>query len=461
MKKKKSVITPFVFYSFLIPALGGLLFGFDIGSTGVVTLTLGADGQYPQVGDGDKKETFVKGLFTSSSLIGALISAIVAFAIGDALGRKRTLLVGAIFYTLGGTVSALGQNLEMIIGGKIIYGLGIGFAMHSAPVYISEMSPPSVRGLLVSLKEGMIVLGMVLGNFTGFVFTEGEDWRKIFACGGGLGFIFLLGMMTLPYSARWMVLRDYKDRGVVSLEAKQALMRLRGLNDPMEVEGEVQEVLESIDASRGGGFRELLNARKQLVVGIGMVIWQQITGQPSVLYYVGNLLKNEGDSNSVVAAKACMVTSLKLVATLTSVFLVDRLGRKKLLIAGISGMGLMTSALSVVFHYYGTESKDYITIILLMAFVAFYQLGYGPIVWLIISEIFPVTVRSPAVALSVSSNFAFNLVVTFFLDAVINATSQTFTFAMFTVLCGLSALFVIVLVPETKGKTLEEISSLF
>lgn len=333
--------------------------------------------------------------------------------------------------------------------------------MHSAPVYIAEMSPPEVRGLLVSMKEGMIVLGMVLGNFTGFAFTTGEGWRYIFATGAALAALFFIGMLLLPYSARWLVYRDYTTSGTVTLESKQTLARLRGLKDPSEVETEVQEVVDSIEASKQGSISDLLVvARKQLVVGVGLVIWQQITGQPSVLYYVSDQLKNDTDSNAQVAAKACMVTSLKLVATLTSVLFVDKLGRKKLLLAGITGMGLATVALGFCFHHFGDESNT-LTIVLLMAFVAFYQLGYGPIVWLIISEIFPMTVRSQAVAISVSTNFAANLVMTFFFDAIVKGTSLTFTYLMFAVLCGLSGLFVAVLVPETKGRTLEEIALLF
>jgi sugar porter (SP) family MFS transporter len=371
------------------------------------------------------------------------------------------MLIAATFYVIGSVIALMGLSLEMVIVGKMVFGLGIGFAMHSAPVYISEISPPAVRGLLVSLKEAMIVVGMVVGNFTGFVFNGHEGFRYIFATGGVLAVVFGVGTFFLPDSARWLVLRDLKQKGEISDEAKTSLMKLRGAENIEEVEGEISEISNSVSGVKTSSYAALLNCKRQLIAGVGLVIFQQITGQPSVLYYTNTLLKGAlGDSNRQVAGASCLVTTVKLFATMVSVMLVDRVGRKLLLLVGVAGMGLATMGLTIAFHVYGDDSS-LVTILLLMVYVAFYQVGYGPITWLLISEIFPVSVRSRAVAVSVFTNFGTNVIMTFTFKLLDRGVGNVGTFGLFCSLCLCSWVFVWFWVPETRGKTLEGIDRVF
>jgi len=453
---RQDKVTLFVFTCFIIPAIGGLLFGFDIGSTTFVEATL--KNKYPHV-DSNK---VLKGMFTSAGLAGALFGAMIAFNIGDFLGRRRILLIASFFYVLGSCIAALGISLEMVMAGKAVFGLGIGFAMHSAPVYIAEISPPGVRGFLVSCKEGLIVVGMLLGNFTGFIFSTGDDWRYILVVGGALGLAFGVGMFFLPSSARWMIMRDIRQTGVVRAETKQALMRLRGATSEEEVQQEMNEVIAAVQSAQGGSGALLMQARGQLVVALGLVILQQITGQPTVLYYSGDVLKNAiGNSNAQTAGASCLVTSVKALATTLSVVMVDRLGRRLLLLVGIAGMTIATTCLAIVFHFYGTDDANLGTILFLMLYVASYQIGFGPIVWLLISELFPNSVRSRAVAISVFTNFGANLIMTFSFSIMESKLGITWTFVIYASLCLVALFFVFAKLPETKGKKLEEIAALF
>ena len=480
---------------FLFPALGGFLYGYDIGCTSLVVSQLG-DPDHSGVSWSDVASgKIIKGLITSASIAGAFVGSCIVFPLADRLGRRRELLVGAVLYAAGAVISALttlygssaGVGLTHMVAGRFVYGIGIGISMHGAPSYISEMSPASLRGTLISAKEGLIVLGVLVGNSIGYALkSTPSGWVYVFLFEVFFAWIMFGGNFWLPPSARWLAIARPHDRDAITRSVafvfddaaaeqvtreivEQALDMEAAAADEGEGEGEGE-------AGKGEGFlgalKRLLTSTKyrgQLVAGIGVVALQQVTGQPSVLYYTDTIFRDAG-----VGSWANLATGgFKLVATLFSVFVVDRLGRKQLLYAGNAVMAVSLLAVSVAF--YGYESDDAgsggglatislqgaIILSCLLLFIGGYQVGFGPIAWTLIAEIFPLEVRGQAVALAVQTNFFLNLVVSFFFLLELDLVGASATFGVFAGVLFFSLYFVHRFVPETKGMTLEQIERFF
>uniref|UniRef100_A0A7S1UI73 Hexose transporter 1 n=1 Tax=Phaeomonas parva TaxID=124430 RepID=A0A7S1UI73_9STRA len=460
---------------FIFPSLGGLLFGFDIGATSLVVKQLG-DGDMSSVSWSDTAdEKIVQSALTSASVAGAFLGSVIVFPVADALGRRRELMIGAVLYMLGATLAAVGGFVDAGVGvglsavliGRLIYGVGIGFSMHGAPSYISEMAPAGLRGSLVAGKEGMIVLGVLLGNVMGVVLENTEGgWRYTYLMLAALAVAMLLGCARLPPSPRWLALNG-DDEG--------AAKALRTVFHEDVIEAVTLEIIDQVNAMRDGsrgaeeeGFitqmkRLVMSPRyhPQLICGIGVVALQQITAQPSVLYYTASIFDDAG-----IGSEANLLTGgFKLVATICSVVFVERMGRKQLLYVGNTIMSVALLAVSFAFINYdkdgGLNAQKIVILTCLLAYIGGYQVGFGPVAWTLISEVFPLEVRGQAVALAVQVNFFLNLVVTFLFLIELDAIGSTLTFAVFAGILAGSVFFVYKYVPETKGLTLEEIETFF
>jgi len=371
---------PRVLQIFLFPALGGLLFGYDIGATSYVIGQLrDEDASGTQWHGLVEGSALLQGCITSSGVGGALLGSVLVFRVTKLLGTRGEMRVAALLFVLGAGVEFLagapllnrpntgnpggqagGQagtlGLVVLLAGRWTYGLACGFAMHGAPSYIGELAPPGVRGALVSLKEGMIVMGMLLGYLVGWALEHVRGgWRFTFGLSAlpALAMLFGVGRL-LPASPRWLC-----ERGEF-LEAKRALGFV--YTDPAAADGVMSEVLASIDESKsmaaeaqGRGERGGLWApknRRGLIVGLGVVTLQQVTGQPSILYYAAGIFKDAG-----LASYAAVLTgAFKLLMTCASVLLVDRLGRRGLLMAGIGCMALALTVMAGAF--YGYQPKE-------------------------------------------------------------------------------------------------------
>jgi len=384
-----------------------------------------------------------------------------------------------------------------VVLGLFVYGLAVGFAMHVAPLYIAEISPADVRGTLVSAKEAILVFGMFLGFFSGWAFTllSSDGWRLMILCGGFLATAMFCGLLYVPQSPRWLVLMAARRGNGASEEEEEALAALTFLNGGAsdEAKDELRKLRSDVDMSLRSdkevdGLLQKNGAQEMgalaafayptpLIVGCGVVILQQITGQPSVLYYATNVFKSAGFGDSS-SQESVLLGFVKLVATLFTVWRVDQYGRRPLLLVGIS---MMTVALAVCSMGFSTSycttpglsttecSTDdlempqawaIVTVIGLMVYVSGYQVGFGPIAWLLISEIFPLSVRGSALSVAAMANFSFNVAVTFSTASLMSMFGTTGLFSIFFVLSVVSIWFVYALVPETKGKTLEEIEAM-
>lgn len=458
-----SVILPFLF-----PALGGLLFGYDIGATSGATISL----QSPELSGITwfNLSAIQLGLVVSGSLYGALFGSILVYPVADFLGRRRELIIAAILYVLGGFVTASAPSLEVLLIGRFLYGLGIGWAMHGAPLYIAETCPSQIRGTLVSLKELFIVLGILLGYFVGsYQVDVVGGWRYMFGMSAPVALLMGLGMWSLPPSPRWLLLRAVQGQGSLQ-EYKQkaiaALSRLRGRPPGDKVsESQIDETLVSLksaysDEQSEGSLLEVFQgpSLKAFIIGGGLVLFQQITGQPSVLYYAGSILQSAGFSAASDATRVSVLIGLfKLLMTGIAVFKVDDLGRKPLLIGGVSGIVLSLFLLSAYYKFLG--GLPFVAVAALLLYVGSYQVSFGPISWLMVSEIFPLRTRGRGISLAVLTNFGSNAIVTFAFSPLKELLGAENLFLIFGAIASLSLLFVLALVPETKGLSLEEIES--
>ncbi|XP_022949267.1 D-xylose-proton symporter-like 3, chloroplastic [Cucurbita moschata] len=458
-----SVILPFVF-----PAIGGLLFGYDIGATSGATLSL----QSPELSGTSwfNISAVQLGLVVSGSLYGALLGSLLVYPIADFLGRRRELIIAAVLYALGSLTTAYCPDLGILLAGRLLYGLGIGLAMHGAPLYIAETCPSRIRGTLISLKELFIVLGILLGYLVGSlqINTIG-GWRYMYGFSAPVALLMGLGMSILPPSPRWLLLRavqgkapsqDSKEQAIVALsklrgrppgdklsekQIEETFLSLKSAYSEQESEGSIWEVFQG-------------PSLKAFIIGGGLVLFQQITGQPSVLYYAGPILQNAGFAAASDATRVSVVIGVfKLLMTWVAVLKVDDLGRRPLLIGGVSGIAVSLLLLSAYYKF--LDGFPIVAVGALLLYVGCYQISFGPISWLMVSEIFPLRTRGKGISLAVLTNFGSNAIVTFAFSPLKELLGADNLFLLFGAIALLSLLFVALQVPETKGLSLEEIES--
>ncbi|XP_031248587.1 D-xylose-proton symporter-like 2 [Pistacia vera] len=450
---------------FLFPAFGGSLYGYDIGATSCATISI-ESATLSGISWYDLSSVEI-GLITSGSLYGALIGSVLAFNIGDFLGRRRELILAAILYLVGALVTALAPDLAIMVIGRFVFGIGIGLAMHAAPMYIAETSPSQIRGQLISLKEFFIVLGMVGGYGIGSLLVDTvSGWRYMYGASAPLAVIMGIGMWWLPASPRWLLLcaikrkenmQDLRERAIYSL------YRLRGqaIGDsaPQQVD-EILVELSYLQEEKEATLGELFQGKclKALTIGAGLVLFQQITGQPSVLYYAASILQSAGFSAASDATRVSILLGLlKLVMTGVAVLVVDRLGRRPLLLGGVSG--IVVSLVLLGSYYLFLDDAPAVAVVALLLYVGCYQLSFGPIGWLMISEIFPLRLRGRGLSIAVLVNFGANALVTFSFSPLKALLGAGVLFYGFGVIAVLSLIFIFFIVPETKGLTLEEIEA--
>lgn len=452
-------------FPFLFPALGGLLYGYDIGATSGATIslessTLSGTTWY-------NLSSVEVGLVVSGSLYGALIGSGLAFTIADFLGRRRELILSSLLYLVGALVTAIAPNFPIMVIGRFVFGIGIGLAMHAAPMYIAETAPCQIRGRLISLKEFFIVLGMLLGYTAGSLYiTLASGWRYMYAISAPVSLIMGIGMWWLPPSPRWLLLRTIQAKGNLQDVRQNAicyLCRLRGRSIDDVAAVQIDEILVELsytDQEKEASIREIFQGKclKALIIGAGLVFFQQVTGQPSVLYYAATILKTAGFSAATDATRVSILLGLlKLIMTGVAVLAVDRLGRRPLLLGGISGIVISLFLLSS--YYTFLKDAPFVAVVALLLYVGCYQLSFGPIGWLMISEIFPLRLRGRALSIAVLVNFSSNALVTFSFSPLQTLLGAGILFAVFGVIAICSLLFIFFVVPETKGLSLEEIEA--
>jgi len=434
----------FVYLAAAFAGLGGLLFGYDTGVISGAVLFFKNDFTLT---------TFELEVIVSGVLAGAAVGALVGGRLADLFGRRLLLIVTAVIFAVGAVICAAAPSPVILIIGRIIVGLGIGLSSGTVPVYISEVSPADARGWTVSLFQLAITIGISLAYIVDYAFSKSQAWRWMFGLSVIPAVIFALGMYFLPESPRWLVRHGEPAR------ARSILARIR---DTSDVDAELKEIEQSFAESHvHGNWRDLLNPelRPALIVGIGLAIFQQITGINTVIYYAPLIIQSAGVSSASGAILATAgIGVVNVLMTIVSMWLIDRIGRRPLLLVGIAGMIVTLGVLGWAFHSNArSEALSWLAVISMMVYVASFAISLGPIFWLLIAEIYPLRVRSSSEGLAATFNWGSNLLVSLTFLTLLQGIGAPKTFWLYGV-CAIGAwIFSYRLVPETKGRTLEQI----
>jgi sugar porter (SP) family MFS transporter len=436
----------YVYAAAIFAALGGLLFGYD---TGVISGALLFIRQ--QFG----LSTFRQEVVVSVVLVGAAIAALGGGRLADRFGRRATLLLTAAIFVVGAVLCAAAPTAGLLIAGRVIVGLGIGLSSTTVPLYISEISPAKARGWQVSLFQLAITVGILAAYIVDYAFSGSRSWRWMLGLAVVPGLVLGIGMLLMPETPRWLARRGRPG------EARRVLEKVRGGGDVAEELREIEATLAV--AEERGRWADLWSpaVRPALLIGMGLAMFQQITGINTVIYYAPTIIRSTGipsASGAILATAGIGLVNVLL--TVVSMWLIDRIGRRPLLLAGTGGMVITMGALGLLFHsHVNGGSLATLEVVLLMAYVASFAIGLGPIFWLLISEIYPLKIRGEAEGTAAATNWVFNFLVSLTFLTLVQVMGASDSFWLYGLLSVAAWIFCYTLVPETKGRTLEEIEA--
>lgn len=446
----------------IVASMGGLLFGYD---TGVIN---GSQYYFSQYFDLD---AMMKGWVVGSALLGCFVGAIVSGPISTAVGRKYSLIFSAVLFTISawgsGLPSFLPQSVSLLVVFRIIGGLGIGIASMNAPTYIAEIAPARIRGRLVSYYQLAIVIGFFVvflaTYFIGSSLTEAENiqtgwrwmfWSELIPC-----FLFFILLFLVPKSPRWLALKGKKE------EALKVIERIHGAE---AASNEMKEIQRSIEKEESKPKVNIFAKGVFAIVLIGTVlsVLQQFTGINAVLYYGADIFEkalNFGAED--VLQQQILLAAINLVFTVVAMATVDKLGRKPLIYIGSAGMiaGFVLLGASLM-----TNSVGLLSLIGILLFTAAFAMSMGPVVWVVLSEMFPNSIRSTAMSIAVAAQWAANYVVTQSFPVVVQSDANqgdfwngSLPYFIFTLFIVVIIFFTMKFIPETKGKSLEELEDMW
>jgi SP family arabinose:H+ symporter-like MFS transporter len=428
----------------IVGALGGLLFGFD---TAVIA------GTTQQLTDVFRLTPTTLGLTVFIGLVGTIIGAIGSGVLGQKIGGREALRIMAILYTASAIGCAFAWDWNVLLVARFIGGLGIGGSSVLGPVYIAELAPAKWRGRLVGLFQINIVIGILLAYLSNYIITMQSlgalQWRWEFGVAVIPSILFLIMLYGIPRSSRWLVTTNQTD------EAREVL-EMMGSPDS---KAELQEIVDSIHLERGAKQESLFNRRysRPIFLAISIGLFNQLAGINAILYYSNYIFASAGFSSSSAALQTVGVGLVNLIATILGMSLIDKLGRKTLLLIGSVGTSLALAGVATIFY---THSHQNLLIWLLVGFIVFFATSQGSVIWVYIAEVFPSRVRSKGQSVGSSSHWIMNALIagTFPLIA---ARSQAAPFIFFSAMTFLQFFVVLTLYPETKGSSLEEIQASF
>src|SRR3954452_17237474 len=433
---------------FFFGALGGLLFGYDTGVISGAILFIKKDfGLSP----------FMQGAVVACLLLGAMVGAGSAGRLGDRGGRRRLILIAAVTFTIGAIGSAAAPTAGVLVAFRFVLGLAVGAAALVVPLYLSEIAPTEIRGAIASLNQLMITIGILVAFIVNAIFASSENWRAMLALAVVPSLVLLLGMLRMPETPRHLVRSDEEE------EARDVLGRL---DRDDQADDEIREIREVEEEEGHGGFRDLRQPwlRPALIVAIGLAGFQQLVGINTIIYYAPTTLTNVGYSDSAAIYANIVIGVLNVVMTVVAIKIVDRVGRKPMLLAGLGGMItslaiLGTTSLTMAEPKSASDPAAIITLLCLAGFIVSFAATWGPVVWVILPEILPLSVRGTAMGVAIFLHWGANFLVAQTFPLLLDRFGTGPVFLGYAFIGVLATTFVLKFVTETKGRSLEEIEA--
>jgi sugar porter (SP) family MFS transporter len=430
-----------------IAGLGGILYGFDVGIIAAALLF---------VRNTFALSTHLEEIVVSVVPAGTMVGAIVGGILSDRLGRRVTLLWSGVIFIVGSILAPLSPNVGALIAARSLLGFAIGFTSVTAPVYVSELSPPQLRGTLIGMYQFALTLGIVFANLVGYWFAAAQSWRLMFATGVLPALVFLALVFTVPESPRWLFIKDRTEEGEQVLLSYTDARGAQLLLDDIHLATELRQNQERWTALFTA------KARRGIVIAVGFVVLQQLCGINTVIYYGPQIFALAGlDSNQHAIFASVLVSVMNMLATVIALFLVDRIGRKPLLYAGVGGMLASLLVLAFTFGHQAkaTHTTGITAVVCLMVYIACCAASMGPIAWILVGEVFPLPLRSRGAAAATLGYGLSNTLVSLTFLSVIHRIGSAATFGVFALFCAVTLLFTRFVIPETKALELESISA--
>jgi len=422
-------------------ALAGLIFGYDTGIISGAVLFIEKDFSL---------SSFQIEMVVSAVLLGALIGSGCGGRLADRFGRRKVLLFTAVTFVIGSLSSAIAPNTDALIVSRIILGLAIGVGSFTAPLYLAEIAPRDIRGMLVSLNQLAITVGIVFSYLVSYYFSAHGRWPWMLGVGVVPASILFLGAMFLPESPRWMVLRGLDQKAHATLQHLRA---------GEKIDKEFSEIQKTVKMEKGT-HRLLFEkwVRPILFISLGLSFFQQVTGINTIIYYAPTILEIAGFQQARGAILATLgIGIINVLFTVISLPLIDRWGRRPLLLIGLAGMFSSLAVMGIAFYYPGFSALRWVTVGSMIVYIASFATSLGPIMWLMISEIFPLSIRGVGSSLAISASWGFNMLVSLTFLTLMQFMGPSRIFWLYAILCILGWLFVYFIVPETKDCSLEKI----
>jgi sugar porter (SP) family MFS transporter len=440
MKKNLS----FLYFICLVATMGGLMFGFDIAII---------SGAIPFIQPYFGWNELQLGWGVSSLLVGAIAGAFGSGVLTDKYGRKSVLVVVALFFAISCAVTAIAESATVFIAARLFGGLAVGAASVLSPMYVAEVAPPKKRGMLVSIYQLAIVLGILTSYFINYSLHDVENnWRWMFAVGIAPSVLFFIGLFFIPESPRWLYANGKKE------ESLKVLTKIGG--EPFAKQGQ-KEIADSLKEVTGGiKISKIFKPefRKVIWVGFVLAVLIQVTGINTIVDYAPKILLAAGIEIKSALFQTSLIGIINFIFTFVAISLIDKVGRRILYIVGSAGMVITLLMLAISFYL---KIEGLFTLICIMLFIAFFASCIGPVFWTLVSEIFPNRIRGKAVAFASFTQWIFNFLVVLLFPHVLSSLGGATTFLLLAIMSIVQLLFTYFYLPETKGKSLEEIELLW
>jgi SP family galactose:H+ symporter-like MFS transporter len=443
MAEKRQKGDRFVILAVAVAALGGLLFGYDTGVISGAILFIKKDFSLSST---------LEELVVSAVLMGAIVGAAAGGKLSDRYGRRRMIIMSAVIFTLGALGTSFAPSVKLLIAGRIVVGVAIGIASFVSPMYISEIAPAGIRGSLVSVNQLALTSGIVISYLVDYAFSGSQGWRYMLGLAAVPSVVLGAAMWRLPDSPRWLM------QSGKTQQARSVLQRIRNVGDVGE---EMEAMSRSIRKQNSGGVGTLLHPalRPALLVGAGLAVFQQLTGINTVIYYAPTIFQFAGFKTAGFSILATLgVGTVNVLFTIVALKLMDRVGRRPLLLVGVAGQFLGLALLGAAFQLRGLAGIiGSVALVSLAVYVGSFAVGLGPVFWLMISEIYPVRVRGVAMSIATIMNWGMNLVVALTFLSLVQVLGRPETFWLYAGIAAGAWLFIYFMAPETKGRSLEQI----